>query len=865
MSLDKFSSKSKEDLILIATIGQVLTQEVARSMTQDELARYLSDAEVRANKPQTEPTLVTRAGRPLKKTLAVDKGRQPKQEAIESSAEEAGSVKKEKSAKPGRPARLVKPDKTAKVSKASKSARTAEPDKMMEDAEAAKSIDAIVPAVTARPGRPAKAAKADRVTKTDRAAKAEKPDMTLEAAETEEPVRTARMPKPARILKNDKTIKPDEVPEFVRMVKSDETARPVKETEADSLIKIAKIRKPIANRDEQSAAAISAASAGTVDVPAGIDNAPAPAGMPADTAQTVIDSTPAAEPLQKRRPGRKPNSSKTPAVATAEPATAAARPAAEPATAAVKPVAEPAAATPAIEPIAAVSANEIPASAYLSEEESRQPDNVDSMQSARRGRKPRFQASPSTPGDFTASIDRRPGGVRERVIDPDRHPRIREREAPAADGLKAADLPESEVSSSEGAEAHKRIRVPHIEMTETLEGVLEVMSDGYGFLRKENYLQSPRDIYIAPQYIRRFNLRTGDKITGPGKPMKENDRYQALLYIKDVNGYPPEKMMKRTTFDRLTPIYPEERFILETTRNELSTRIIDLIAPIGKGQRGMIVSPPKAGKTILLQKIANAIAVNNPGTKLIVLLIDERPEEVTDMQRSIKGEVVYSTFDKTPENHVKIVELVLERAMRLVELGEDVVILLDSITRLGRAYNLTINPTGRTLSGGLDPGALYGPKRFFGAARNIENGGSLTIIATALIDTGSRMDEVIFEEFKGTGNMEVYLDRKLSEKRIFPAIDINRSGTRREELLLTKQELDAVWTIRKAFGQLDTAAVTEMIINLLLKTGTNSQFVSSVNVSMSDKTLFDAMRGNKSGGTGNGNSGGSGSGSGNYY
>ncbi len=313
--------------------------------------------------------------------------------------------------------------------------------------------------------------------------------------------------------------------------------------------------------------------------------------------------------------------------------------------------------------------------------------------------------------------------------------------------------------------------------------------------------------------------------------------------------------MRRPSFDRLTPIYPDEKFILETSRNELSTRIIDLIAPIGKGQRGMIVSPPKAGKTILLQKIANAIATNNPGTKLIVLLIDERPEEVTDMQRSIKGEVVYSTFDKTPENHVKIVELVLERAMRLVELGEDVVILLDSITRLGRAYNLTINPTGRTLSGGLDPGALYGPKRFFGAARNIENGGSLTIIATSLIDTGSRMDEVIFEEFKGTGNMEVYLDRKLSEKRIFPAIDINRSGTRREELLLTQRELDAVWTIRKAFGQLDTAAVTEMIISLLLKTSNNPQFVSSVNVSMNDKSLFEAMRGNRPGNSGSGNNG----------
>ncbi len=394
---------------------------------------------------------------------------------------------------------------------------------------------------------------------------------------------------------------------------------------------------------------------------------------------------------------------------------------------------------------------------------------------------------------------------------------------------------------------HGKMRRPFVGSGELVSGVLEIMPDGYGFLRKDNYLQGSNDIYVPPQYIRRFNLRPGDWVVGPGKTQRDTDRYQALLYIKEVNGLPPDKMIRRPQFDKLTPIYPEERFILETTRNELSTRIIDLVAPIGKGQRGMIVSPPKAGKTILLQKIANAISINNPETKLIVLLIDERPEEVTDMQRSINGEVVYSTFDKTPENHVKVTELVLERAMRLVELKQDVVILLDSITRMGRAYNLTINPTGRTLSGGLDPGALYGPKRFFGAARNIEGGGSLTIVATALIDTGSRMDEVIFEEFKGTGNMEVYLDRKLSEKRIFPAIDINRSGTRREELLLAPKELDAVWAIRKAFGQLDTAAVTEMIINLLLKTNNNQHFVSSINVSLNDKNVFEAMRGNRTG------------------
>ena len=381
------------------------------------------------------------------------------------------------------------------------------------------------------------------------------------------------------------------------------------------------------------------------------------------------------------------------------------------------------------------------------------------------------------------------------------------------------------------------------EQQELMTGVLEVMPEGYGFLRIENYIQSNRDIYVPPQYVRRFGLRTGDLVTGPVRQQRDNDRYRALFYIREVNGEAPEKMIRRPHFDRLTPIYPKERYTLETVREELATRVIDLVCPIGKGQRGMIVSPPKAGKTILLQKIANAITVNNPQAKLIVLLIDERPEEVTDMQRSIEGEVVYSTFDKTPENHVRITELVLERAMRLVELGNDVVILLDSITRMGRAYNLTINPTGRTLSGGLDPGALYGPKRFFGAARNIEHGGSLTIIATALIETGSRMDEVIFEEFKGTGNMEVILDRKLADKRIFPAIDITRSGTRREELLLSEKELDAIWLLRKTFSQLETAAVTETMLNLLMKTRSNDQFISSINVSMTDKSLFDAMRG----------------------
>ncbi|MDF2985295.1 MAG: transcription termination factor Rho [Eubacterium sp.] len=374
-----------------------------------------------------------------------------------------------------------------------------------------------------------------------------------------------------------------------------------------------------------------------------------------------------------------------------------------------------------------------------------------------------------------------------------------------------------------------------IESDDPVEGVLEVLPDGYGFLRSENYLSGPRDIYVSPSQIRRFGLKTGDKLRGKGRIPKEGEKFQALLYVQSINGDTPDVASKRTPFEYLTPIYPESRITLETAPREFSTRLIDLIAPIGKGQRGMIVSPPKAGKTILLKKIANAITVNYPEVELIVLLIDERPEEVTDMQRSIKGEVIYSTFDEVPEHHIKVAEMVLERAQRLVEQKKDVVILLDSITRLARAYNLTIPPTGRTLSGGLDPGALHKPKRFFGAARNIENGGSLTIMATALIETGSRMDDVIFEEFKGTGNMELHLDRKLSEKRIFPAIDINKSGTRREELLLSQKELESVYAVRKAMSNMGTAEVTEIMINRLLQTRTNDDFVKSINISFLDK------------------------------
>ncbi|NLJ97810.1 MAG: transcription termination factor Rho [Tissierellia bacterium] len=366
------------------------------------------------------------------------------------------------------------------------------------------------------------------------------------------------------------------------------------------------------------------------------------------------------------------------------------------------------------------------------------------------------------------------------------------------------------------------------------EGILEIHQEGYGFLRCDNYLSGENDIYVSPAQIRRFRLRTGDKVFGITRPAKSGEKYKALLYVKSVNGLNPETSIRRPDFDSLTPIYPRKRMTLETTSNDLSTRIIDLIAPIGKGQRGMIVSPPKAGKTTLLKKVANAISRNHPDIEIIVLLIDERPEEVTDMQRSVKGDVVSSTFDELPSHHTKVAEIVLERAKRLVEHGKDVVVLLDSITRLARAYNLTIPATGRTLSGGLDPGALHKPKRFYGAARNLEEGGSLTILATALVETGSRMDDVIFEEFKGTGNMEIHLDRKLSEKRIFPALDINKSGTRKEELLLSQKELETIWTIRRALGNAPIQEVTEMLISNLMKNKTNEMFIEE----MSNKIWF---------------------------
>ena len=366
------------------------------------------------------------------------------------------------------------------------------------------------------------------------------------------------------------------------------------------------------------------------------------------------------------------------------------------------------------------------------------------------------------------------------------------------------------------------------ETSPIVEGILEVLEDGYGFLRSHNYLSGTDDIFVSPTFIRKFNLKTGDWILGKSRMPKEGEKFAALIYIDKINGDMPVVAIRRADFHMLTPIFPDKRLRLETNDNGSAMRIIDLIAPIGKGQRGVIVAPPKAGKTTLLKEIANSITKNNPEVSLIVLLIDERPEEVTDIKRSIDAEVIYSTFDELPQNHTSVAEMVLERAMRLVEHKKDVVILLDSLTRLARAYNLTITPSARTLSGGLDPAALHKPKKFFGAARNIENGGSLTILATALIETGSRMDEVIFEEFKGTGNMEVHLNRRLSEKRIFPAIDISKSGTRRDDLLLNNRETDAMNSIRRALSSQNYQDVTEQFINMVISTENNDELVNKI-------------------------------------
>ncbi|MBQ2747144.1 MAG: transcription termination factor Rho [Firmicutes bacterium] len=400
--------------------------------------------------------------------------------------------------------------------------------------------------------------------------------------------------------------------------------------------------------------------------------------------------------------------------------------------------------------------------------------------------------------------------------------------APLVAETPAEEAPDKENTDSKEKKADEKERP-------VVEGILEKADDGFGFLRFSNFLTSEKDIYVSPTQIRRFNLKTGDKIKGVTRLPNEGERFGALLYVNTVNGDEPGAAIRRKDFDSLTPIFPYERMSLEGQSRELAMRLIDIVAPIGRGQRGLIVAPPKAGKTVLLKNIANTIERNYPEVELIVLLVDERPEEVTDMKRSlIGGEVIYSTFDETPQHHVKVAEMVLARAQRLVEHGKDVVILLDSITRLARAYNLVVPASGRTLSGGLDPGALHKPKKFFGAARKMEEGGSITILATALVETGSRMDDVIFEEFKGTGNMELHLDRKLSEKRIFPAIDLNRSGTRREDLLLNPEELEAVWTLRRSLANKGTQETTEIVIDHLAHTKNNKELIEVIKKTMKD-------------------------------
>lgn len=365
------------------------------------------------------------------------------------------------------------------------------------------------------------------------------------------------------------------------------------------------------------------------------------------------------------------------------------------------------------------------------------------------------------------------------------------------------------------------------------QGVLEILPDGWGFLRRNrNFSADPEDIYVSQSQIKRFGLKTGDTVSGQVRPPKESEKYYGLLRVEMVNTTDPESARKRVNFDDLTPIYPNERIVFETTADNISARLIDLIAPVGKGQRGLIVAPPKAGKTTLLKTMANGITTNYPDTILLILLIDERPEEVTDIRRSVRGEVIASTFDEMPENHMRVSEMVLEKAKRLVESGKDVVVLLDSLTRLARASNLTVNPSGRTLSGGLDPSALYRPKRFFGAARNIEEGGSLTVLATALVETGSRMDDAIFEEFKATGNTELVLDRNLAERRLYPAVDVKRSGTRHDELLYDADTLSRVWQLHRLLAALDTVEATELLIDRLRHTKSNAEFLKLV-----DKTI----------------------------
>lgn len=618
----------------------------------------------------------------------------------------------------------------------------------------------------------------------------------VDLAEEDFTMKAAPLPEPVKSTENQKSL--DEL-----IVDVGRTARFETNELADAMIKAEKKEKKVAKKvtaeaakepKEEKAKAEKKPARGRKKAVKAEEAAPA-AEAPAAPAETAAVPAEAAEEAPKAEKksarGRKP---KKKADAPAEEAKAA----------------EP---TPIEEAVAQAAASEVPAEAPASEA-------------------PAAEA-PATEAPAEAKAEEKKP---EQAQGQGRHGRSKRRKITFGPGQDT-----KTVETVEEAPASAEEEVPEVVLPVEIEieGVLAInnnegnKNDFCGFVHRNNYLPGEDDAYVPGQMIKRMGLRRGDYIKGFAIPKRGKDRYAPLKRITEVNGIPViendyENIRRRPKFESLTAIYPDERLDLETEKEDISMRIIDLFSPIGKGQRGMIVSPPKAGKTILLQKVANSITANNPDCVLIVLLIDERPEEVTDMQRNISGEVVYSTFDKRPENHVRVTELVLERAMRLVELGKDVVILLDSMTRLARAYNLTINPTGRTLSGGLDPGSLYGPKRFFGAARNIEHGGSLTILATALIETGSRMDEVIFEEFKGTGNMEVTLDRKLADRRVFPAIAVDKSGTRREDLLLTPEELDAVWLIRRRIAEADTITATNAVISFMEKTTSNKSFVLSV-------------------------------------
>ena len=629
----------------------------------------------------------------------------------------------------------------------------------------------------------------------------------VDLSEEPVPVKAASIPEPMKSTENQKSL--DEL-----IVDVGRTARFETNELADAMIKAEKKEKKVAKKVTEEAAkepkeekkteakAEKKPAKRTSRKAAKTEEAPAETAPEKAPAETAPEKAPAAEaPAEEPKKAEKKPAAKTRKTRTSRKKDAAEAPAEEP--------------TP-VEALAAAAEAEVPAKAEVPAEA------------------PASEAPASAAPAEVKAEEKKP--EQPQIQGQGKHGRSKRRKITFGPGQDT-----KTVETVEEAPAVTEEEVPEVVLPVEIEieGVLAInnnegnKNDFCGFVHRNNYLPGEDDAYVPGQMIKRMGLRRGDYIKGFAIPKRGKDRYAPLKRITEVNGIPViendyENIRRRPKFESLTAIYPNERLDLETEKEDISTRIIDLFSPIGKGQRGMIVSPPKAGKTILLQKVANSITANNPDCVLIVLLIDERPEEVTDMQRNIQGEVVYSTFDKRPENHVRVTELVLERAMRLVELGKDVVILLDSMTRLARAYNLTINPTGRTLSGGLDPGSLYGPKRFFGAARNIEHGGSLTILATALIETGSRMDEVIFEEFKGTGNMEVTLDRKLADRRVFPAIAVDKSGTRREDLLLTPEELDAVWLIRRRIAEADTITATNAVISFMEKTTSNKSFVLSV-------------------------------------